>query len=359
VTRAAQGSRWRLPWRKAFFHRLHSLSGFGDRITDVWAAVTVARLHATDARVAVYWHRHPDGIQLPSFKRNYEIDLFSINACTPVTRAPWRSFRFPREDLGFSDSDRIDRCLIQLPSGARQIVLRSGREWGNSCPDRLHSELLYYGLNPELDLGQVVDTYRAVAADTLPSPAVVEGIPADIESRVGIHARLTDKIQPDDKSEVTFEMLATTWRSIESRGMRYIEHAVEQGERFFICSDDLEYRAALMERIRAMGGDAVCADLPDRHVKRAGYPALVDFFSLTRCARIIQMTKYSTYSIAAAISGGLPLVNFFDNESGVGNRLDIWRSVLTEVHCRPRAQMALADHSSEKGSIPSDDTHIR
>ena len=344
MTRTAQGFRWRLPWQNpsAFFHRLHCLSGFGDRIVDVWAAVTVARIHAPDARVALYWH--PEGNQYPGFTGEYEIDLFSISGCELVTESPWRSFRFPEEDTDFSDSDRIDRCLIQLPSGARQVVLRSGREWGNSCPDRLLSELPYYDLDPKVDLGKLVDVYRAVAADTRPSASVVEGIPSDIASRIGIHARLTDKILPDDKSELTFEMSASTWRSIEARGMRYISHAIEQGERFFICSDDLEYRAALMERIRAMGGDVVCADLPDQHMERAGYPAVVDFFSLTRCARIVQMTKYSTYSIAAAICGGLPLVNFFDNESGVGNRLDIWRSVLTEVH------------SAVDGTLPDDNS---
>ena len=268
MTHRSQGSGWSLPWRSkpdpsAFFHRLHCLSGFGDRIVDVWAAVTVARLHASDAHVDLYWH--PDGKQYLGFKGDYEIDLFSINGCTMVTRAPRRSFQFAPEDFDFSDSERVDHCLIQLPSGQRQVVLRSAREWGNSCPDRLHSELSYYGLDPELDLGRVVDTYRAIAAETSPAPAVVEGIPADIDSRLGVHARLTDKILRDDQKEPNFEMSADTWRSIEDRGMRYIEDAIAQGEKFFVCSDDLDYRAVIMDRILALdqGKTLICGDPND------------------------------------------------------------------------------------------------
>ncbi|MEM9408521.1 MAG: hypothetical protein AAGA81_20990 [Acidobacteriota bacterium] len=329
-----RGLSWWPPWRRrldpsAFFNRLHCLSGFGDRITDVWAAVTLARLHAADARVDIYWH--PDGNQYPGFTGIYDIDLFSIRGCQLVADVPRRSWSYGEGDWDFSDSHRIDHCLIQLPSGARQIVLRSGREWGNSCPDRLLTELPHYELDPQLTLEEIVETYRGVAADTVPSPDVVEGIPADIASRVGVHVRLTDKVLPDDQSEVAFEMSIATWKSIEASGLRYLEQAVERGEKFFICSDDLAYRDELIERVQALGGDAVCASVPAQHGDRAGYPALVDFFGLTRCARVVQMTKYSTFSIAAALSGELALRNFFDDKDGVGNRLDIWRSVLTDV----------------------------
>ena len=66
-----------------------------------------------------------------------------------------------------------------------------------------------------------------------------------------------------------------------------------------------------------------------RHIP--GYEALVDFFALSRCMRIIQMTKYSTYSLAAAMVGDIPLVNLYEGRDGVGNRLDIWKSVLLVI----------------------------
>ena len=59
-----------------------------------------------------------------------------------------------------------------------------------------------------------------------------------------------------------------------------------------------------------------------------GYAALVDFFALAKCKRIVQMTKYTTFSLAAALTGDVPLLNFYRNESDAGHRLDIWRSVL-------------------------------
>ena len=63
-----------------------------------------------------------------------------------------------------------------------------------------------------------------------------------------------------------------------------------------------------------------------------GYEALVDFFALSRCPRIIQMTKYSTYSMAAAIVGDLPLVNLYRGESGVTHLLDIWKNTLARLN---------------------------
>ena len=59
-----------------------------------------------------------------------------------------------------------------------------------------------------------------------------------------------------------------------------------------------------------------------------GAPALADFFALARCSAIVQMTKYSTFSLAAALAGRVPLVNFFQDRTGRGHRLDIWRSAL-------------------------------
>ena len=107
-----------------------------------------------------------------------------------------------------------------------------------------------------------------------------------------------------------------------------MEACIANGEPMFICSDDPEYRKSLLEHIRAKGGDAVVSSPPAAHSHLTGYEALVDFFALSVCARIIQMTKYSTFSLAAALVGDRELVNFYRDDSKAGHRLDIWKSVL-------------------------------
>jgi len=110
--------------------------------------------------------------------------------------------------------------------------------------------------------------------------------------------------------------------------LRCIDCCIARGEPVFVCSDDASYRTALLDRIRFKGGDGVAANPAARYRREPGYGALVDFFSLSRCKRIIQMTKYSTFSIAASITGNIPLVNLYRDDSGVGHRLDIWKSTL-------------------------------
>ena len=41
-----------------------------------------------------------------------------------------------------------------------------------------------------------------------------------------------------------------------------------------------------------------------------GYAVIYDYFALSGCHQIIQMSEYSTFSIAAAIIGQVQLINF-------------------------------------------------
>lgn len=322
-----------------YYHDLLCRSGFGDRITDLWAAVTIARLHDPDVEVTITWREN--GKTFRGFVGNYSRDLFSISGCRFVPYRPWESRSFRRKERRFNDRTRIDDCLLPLRSGACQIVLRSGSEWGNNCPDRLHGELSYYELDPAIELSRIVDTYRSVARSTEPAASLKDSFPDDVSSRLGIHLRLQDKLKAEPNAERAFTMSEATWNGIEARSMEYIQTCIARGEKFFICSDDMEYRDEVVQRIKALGGDIVCADIRPEHSQISGYAALVDFFCLARCSEIIQMTKYSTYSIAAALVGDVPLVNFYQNDHGIGNRLDIWRSVLPpgplESDCRGRA----------------------
>ncbi len=43
------------------------------------------------------------------------------------------------------------------------------------------------------------------------------------------------------------------------------------------------------------------------------------------------MTKYSTFSIAAAVRGNIPLINLYRDETAVGTRLRIWESALSQL----------------------------
>ncbi len=303
----------------AFFHDLQCLSGFGDRLLDLWAALTVARLLDPDGRLAVRWEA---GGKYMGFTGIYSTDLFRIQGCRFVDEPSRGAVALEKR---FSHTDLNQRGLVPLAGGARQIVLRRGMIWGTSSPETLHAELAFYGLNAALPLPHIVETFRAAARRTEPSAEVMEGIPADIDGRIGIHVRLKDKLVAN---ELSFDMNLETWQSIERHAMLLFQRWIARGLPLFICSDDAVYKEQLVELLRSHGGDVAVATPPAEHQHHQGYAALVDFFALARSARVLQVTKYSTFSMAASLVGGIPLVNLYAGESSSGHRLDLWKSAL-------------------------------
>ena len=306
-----------------FYHDLQSCSGFGDRIMDVWAAATVVNLHRPDCNLVIHWS---DGLTYQGFVGTYATKLFTVEGCEFVTTPSHGAIPMVKK---FSHAKlNSGRGIVPLSSGMQQIILRSGMNWGNTSPDQLYNDLDFYGLSASITLEHLIKTYRDIARSTKPASSVVKGIPGDIKNRVGIHVRLMDKIVSD---EHPFDMNERTWQRIERKGYIHIRDCISRGESLFLCADDQLYKKKLARYIRTNGGDVVEASMPHRYRHVPGYESLVDFFALARCTRIIQMTKYSAYSIAAAMVGSTSLVNFYQADNDIGHQLDIWKSALSDV----------------------------
>jgi hypothetical protein len=305
-----------------YYHDLQCRSGLGDRFLDLWAALTVARLHDPASRLFVCWH---PGRRFSSFVGDYATAGFSVRGCVLLEGVPSGTIAMPAE---FSHSVLNLVGIVELPCGARQIILRRGMVWGNTPPDRLHEDLPFYGLDPTIPLQRVVDAYRDAAFGTEHAPPLEAAQPAGLAGRIGVHVRLGDKLVAQETSH---DMSEATWRGIERDALGYLERCIAAGWGSFVCGDDPGYTAALAGRLRARGGDVVMSDpgrMPGALVGAAG---LLDLFALARCALIVQMTKYSTFSMAASLIGDVPLVNFFRGPGGGGHRLDLWRSAIRLV----------------------------
>jgi hypothetical protein len=248
--------------------------------------------------VAVRWH-WKQGIQERT--RNYALELFALEGCEFVRLSPRGATRLHHS---FRAGEVNARCLLPLGRGRRQIVLRHGAHWGHGRPEQLGEDRDAYGLDPLLSRQDLERAYREVARGLAPTSPVAAWIPADIATRVGVHVRLTDKLVA---REQYFDMDISTWRRIEAQGLEAIGRHVDAGRPLFLCSDDLGYRAQLVERIRAQGGDVAVIDVPGADALPRGFAALADFFALSRCERIVQMTKYSNFTLAAALVGGRPI----------------------------------------------------
>lgn len=317
----------KFPWSRklssppGYYNDLLCRSGFGDRITDLWGAMTVCRLRDPNAPILISWTRQGDRFE--GFHGIYALELFEIDGCQFIDAMPPKAVKFKKK--GFSDRRLPNHCIVPLGPGQTQVVLHSCFEWGNSCPDRLHRDAEHYGFAGPVSLDDFVRVYRDVGRGTRPTALVADAIPCDIADRVGIHVRRMDKLV---ETENTFEMSHATWKRIEAEGHRQVDVCIANGEPMFVCSDDIPYRNELVKLIRDRDGDVIVADLPEHHAAYDGYGALLDFFALSRCRRVLQMTKYSTFSIAAAIVGGIPLVNLHPSDAVIQSRIENWHSVL-------------------------------
>ena len=306
-----------------FFFDLHSFAGFGDRLVELWAALAVARLHDPDAKVSMCWEqveRQP----IAGRSRVYATELFSLDNAVFVDHPAKGAVIDMRKK--FDANAVATACMVPLGHGGTQIILRSYANWGRHSPDSVHAHIRDYGLDPAMDLETVVDAYCAAARSTRPGPLVAERIPKDLDGRVGVHIRLTDKLV---KSESNYDMGESTWERIERRGLEAIEERAAQGARFFICGDDLDYRNQLADKLRSKGVDVIVVDA-EPHPDHPCIADLVDFFALAQCSHVIQLTKYSVFSVAAALIGGVGLSNFdFEAHRGESeNQINLWRTAL-------------------------------
>ncbi|MEM9354992.1 MAG: hypothetical protein AAGB04_02165 [Pseudomonadota bacterium] len=326
----------------AYFLDLQCRSGLGDRLLDVWAGLAVARLHDPNAKVLLRWH---DGKKFQGFVAQYDPRLFSIAGCEFTSRAA-RGGIETKSVFSHSELNR-DAGIHDLESGGKQIVLLHGNIWGNNTPERLIESRDTYQLRHDVRQADADAEFLAAAKSTTPSGRVLQAIPVDISDRIGLHVRLTDKLQKD---EADFDMNIETWRMVEKRVLALVDQCISRRLPMFICSDDQEYKSKLLGKIRKQGGDVVDAFEIEQNQRFQGYNAAVDFFALSRCKAIVQMTKYSTFSMAAAMIGGVPLLNATIACSTTGNRIDQWRGVIEKLYALDNSndvldQVLLGDRS--------------
>ena len=149
------------------------------------------------------------------------------------------------------------------------------------------------------------DMYKEEAGFVSPSDMVGASIPSDLRNCIGVHLRRGDKVNSSDTRLCTSnEELHEIMQSLKA----HVAGLGTKDQAFFVCSDDATARADMQAWLVEQGGlIRVAGEMPD--VK--GLPAVVDFFSLSRCRMILQGIGYSTFSLAASVVGGVPLHNYW------------------------------------------------
>ena len=121
------------------------------------------------------------------------------------------------------------------------------------------------------------------------------------------------------------ETLEEEWQLLRQRALLYCTELVRQNDDlFFVVGDEREAVLSFEADLMSRGGYLIDVQVNvTREYPRHAH-AVVDFFRLTRCKRILQIAKYSSFSSTAAIVGGGELVNFM----GRNGLLDRWVPLL-------------------------------
>lgn len=174
------------------------------------------------------------------------------------------------------------------------------------------------------------DYVRACARDTHSAPFIADMICREMLSNAtGVHIRRGDKMLAKVQLEVgarhslMHEQTDEEWRLIALRSLQYCSQLISQGHRrFFVSGDEPLVLAGYAHKLEALGGEVILDEELNAclsRTQRAYYSALgsmrgtnvLDLMRFASCDRVLQISKYSSFSTAAALLGDLPLVNFY------------------------------------------------
>lgn len=257
-------------------HLLHfAITGFGDRILDT-IGLSLLGQHGTFSRLT---HVFCD-----VDSRSYDPSLFS----------------FPDEKVQIRRERDVD------VSGCERTDIQPG---SSLHPFKIQRFLISRGILGA-SVGNLEDAFKSRAAYLRPCLDIQRLIPDDIAECIGVHLRKSDKIDAEDN-----EYHGTTsddLRHIMAALKTEVSCLIASGRsRFFVCSEDAGWKREFETWLLRAGGISTRLGAADAVAsKRAGFDAVLDFFALSQCERILQGIGYSTFSMAASLVHDIPLTNF-------------------------------------------------
>jgi len=192
--------------------------------------------------------------------------------------------------------------------------------------------------NISVSFQEVSELFIKIAKNIQPSELISNYIPSNIENAYGIHLRKSDKVKenPDIRHEMSpsenvllMDKLLTTISDIIK---------VEEMPVFYVTSEDNDHKNQFSDSIKniAKGKSKLVTILeidetiPENIKSICNYSSVLDLFCLSKCKTIIQGTRYSAFSVVAALLGNQKIINLSRHlESDHLCIMYLWNSVLT------------------------------
>ena len=167
-----------------------------------------------------------------------------------------------------------------------------------------------------VDLVKVKEAYLKVLSKIKESEIIKECIPSNIYNAIGIHLRKSDKIMsrcPEMKhfsSKNNKDELNDLMENLKEDVIKHIDSPV------FVCSEDTAWKQKFEKFVLQHGGSIVGSIVRNDDMY-TGFKETLDLFCLSKCKKIIQGTKYSSFSLTAALLGNKPIVNYLLSDASI------------------------------------------
>jgi hypothetical protein len=247
---------------------------------------------------------------------------------------PWGSNEYDLRLFEFENFEVIDKSMNNKYANIMHQFLETG------CSTDMSPYLLYKYLNknqPYFDFKYISTKYIDYASNLKPSLYIINDIPNDISGSYGIHLRKTDKVSNNpylyhENTHSEFNLIIT--KMIEDLTQIIIN---ELEPKFVIVSEDEEWRIEFIKILENISTNN-CKRLnilkinydKDKMNDYIGYKSVLDMFCLSKCKKIFQGVKVSTFSTISALIGNVPIINYSHYLNNYDELfIHLWSSVVT------------------------------
>jgi len=247
---------------------------------------------------------------------------------------PWGLNKYDLRLFDFKNVEIIDKSMQNKYENTMHQFLETGCST-DMCPYLLYNYLIK--TQKCFDFKYISTKYNELANNLKPSLYITNDIPSDINGSYGIHLRKTDKVS--ENPHLYHENTISEFDLIIKKLIEDLTHIIinEFEPKFVIVSEDEEWKnifIELLEKISVENGKRlnilkIIYD-KDKINEYIGYKSVLDMFCLSKCKKIFQGVKVSTFSTISALIGNVPIINY----SRYLNNYDelfihLWSSVVT------------------------------
>lgn len=251
-----------------------------------------------------------------------------------IRKYPWGTNEYDLRLFDFQDIDVIDKNMKNKYDNIMHQFLETG------CSTDMSPYLLYKYLNTiqsRFDFKNISEKYNEYAKKIKPSQYILDDIPNDIIGSYGIHLRKTDKVS--ENPYLYHENTYSEFDIIINSMIENLTHIIitEIEPKFVIVSEDEEWKNIFIQKLENISMknnkkiNFIKINYDEIKINKfIGYKSILDMFCLSKCKKIFQGVKVSTFSTISALIGNVPIVNFSHYLNNYDELfIHIWSSVIT------------------------------